>query len=115
MRYLRAILKNYIGIYNGIGLYEIDLDFTKCQHNIILITGRNGSGKTVTMNSINPFPDGSSSFIPDRTAEKILTLASDGDIYDIQIISPADIKGGRKTTKAFIQKYGVELNENGNV
>jgi len=96
------------------GLYEIDLDFTKCQHNIILITGRNGSGKTVTMNSINPFPDGSSSFIPDKTAEKILTLSSDGDIYNIQIISPADIKG-RKTTKAFIQKNGVELNENGNV
>ena len=114
MRYLRAILKNYIGIYNGMGLYEIDLDFTKCQHNIVLITGRNGSGKTVTMNSINPFPDGSSSFIPDKTAEKILTLSSDGDIYNIQIISPADVKG-RKTTKAFIQKNGVELNENGNV
>lgn len=114
MRYLRAILKNYIGIYNGMGLYEIDLDFTKCQHNIVLITGRNGSGKSVTMNSINPFPDGSSSFIPDKTAEKILTLSSDGDIYNIQIISPCDVKG-RKTTKAYIQKNGIELNENGNV
>lgn len=114
MRYLRAILKNYIGIYNGMGLYEIDLDFTKCQHNIVLITGRNGSGKSVTMNSINPFPDGSSSFIPDKTAEKILRLSSDGDIYDIQIISPCDVKG-RKTTKAYIQKNGIELNENGNV
>ena len=114
MKYLRATLKNYIGIYNGMGLTEIDIDFTKCQHNIILITGRNGSGKSVTMSSINPFPDGSSSFIPDKTAEKLLTLYSDGDIYTIQIISPADIKG-RKTTKAYIQKNGVELNENGNV
>ena len=114
MRYLRATFRNYIGFYNGMGLNEIDIDFTKCQHNIILITAQNGAGKSTLLNHLNPFPDGSSSFIPDKTAEKLLVLQNENDIYNIQITSPADLKG-RKTTKAYIQKNGIELNENGNV
>ena len=105
---------NYIGFYNGMGLYEVNIDFRKCTHNIILITGKNGSGKSTLMNHLNPFPDGSNSFIPNKTAEKHLVLFDKGDTYTIQIVSPADLKG-RKTTKAYIQKNGTELNENGNV
>ena len=114
MKYLNATFKNYIGFFNGMGLYEITIDFTKCQHDIILIQGGNGRGKSTIMNHLNPFPDSSNSFIPDKTAEKDLTLFSEGDTYTIQIISPADLKG-RKTTKAYIQKNGIELNENGNI
>ena len=114
MRYLRATFRNYIGFYNGMGLNEIDIDFTRCKHNIVLITGLNGSGKSTLLFHLNLFPDGSSSFIPDKTAEKLLVLQSGEDIYNIKIISPADLKG-RKTTKAYIQKNGIELNENGNV
>ena len=114
MKYLRATFKNYIGFFNGMGLYKVDIDLSKCIHNIVLIQGCNGSGKSTLLFHLNPFPDGSSSFIPDKTAEKDLVLAHENDIYTIQIVSPADLKG-RKTTKAFIQKNGVELNENGNV
>lgn len=114
MKYLQATFKNYIGFYNGMGLYEVNIDFRKCQHNIVLITGKNGSGKSTLMNHLNPFPDSSSSFIPGKTAEKHLVLFDQGDIYTIQIVSPADLKG-RKTTKAYIQKNGTELNENGNI
>ena len=114
MRYLRATFKNYIGFFNGMGLYKVDIDLTKCIHNIVLIQGCNGSGKSTLLFHLNPFPDGSTSFIPDKTAEKDLVLSHEGDIYTIQIISPADLKG-RKTTKAFIQKNGIELNENGNI
>lgn len=114
MRYLRATFKNYIGFLNGMGLDCVDIDFTKCQHNIILINGMNGSGKSTLLEHLNPFPDGSSSFIPDKSAGKDLVLQNENDIYSIRIISPVDIKG-RKTTKAYIQKNGIELNENGNV
>ena len=114
MKYLQATFKNYIGFYNGMGLYEVNIDFRKCTHNIILITGKNGSGKSTLMNHLNPFPDSSNSFIPNKTAEKHLVLFDKGDTYTIQIVSPADLKG-RKTTKAYIQKNGTELNENGNV
>ena len=114
MKYLHCKFINYIGIYNGMGLTEISIDFTKCIHNIVLITGRNGSGKSTIMNHLNPFPDSSTSFISEKTAEKHLVLSHEGDTYTIQLISPADIKG-RKTTKAYIHKNGIELNENGNV
>ena len=111
MRFLRSRFKNYIGFYNGMGLDEIDIDFTKCTHNIVLIDGKNGSGKSTLLVHLNIFPDASTDFIPERTAEKDLILTNGTDIYNIQIISPADSKG-RKTTKAYIQKNGIELNEN---
>lgn len=114
MKYLQAVFKNYIGFYNGMGLTEVNIDFRKCTHNIVLIIGKNGSGKSTLLDHLNPFPDSSNSFIPNKTGEKHLVLFDKGDTYTIQIISPADLKG-RKTTKAYIQKNGVELNENGNI
>ena len=33
MKYLHCKFINYIGIYNGMGLTEISIDFTKCIHN----------------------------------------------------------------------------------
>lgn len=115
MRYLYARFEGYIGFYTGLGLSKLEIDFTKCKHNIVLISGMNGSGKSTLMNALSVFPDDSSSFVDFLDGKKILRLLSNDDIYNINIISASDGKGGRKTTKAFIQKNGVELNENGNV
>lgn len=115
MRYIYACFKGYIGFYNGLGLDKVEIDFSKCKNNIVLISGKNGSGKSTLINSLNPFPDPSSSFTPNKDAEKILTLIDNGDTYFIRIVSPSDSKGGRKQTKAFISKNGVELNDNGNI
>ena len=115
MKYLRAKFKGYIGFYSGLGLEIVDIDFTRSTHNIILITGINGCGKSTLINSLNIFPDGSAAFIPGEDAEKLLVLTDGVNVYEIRIISQADDKGGRKTTKAFIKKNGAELNENGNV
>ena len=115
MRYLRIKLTGYIGIFNGMGLDFIDIDFTKCLHNIVVIKGMNGVGKSTLLSALNVFPDGSSSFIPYKDAKKEIVISDDVNIYEIQITSPADNNGGRKVTKAFIQKNGVELNSNGNV
>jgi len=115
MRYLYARFEGYIGFYTGLGLTKLEIDFSKCKHNIVLISGMNGCGKSTLMNSLSIFPDDSSSFVEFLDARKVLRLLSGDDIYDINISSPSDGKGGRKGTKAFIQKNGVELNENGNV
>ena len=115
MRYLYARFEGYIGFYTGLGLTKLEIDFTKCKHNIVLISGMNGCGKSTLMNSLSVFPDDSSSFVEFLDGKKILRLTDGQDIYEINIISQADGKGGRKGTKAFIQKNGVELNENGNV
>jgi DNA repair exonuclease SbcCD ATPase subunit len=115
MKLLEANLKGYIGFYNGMGLDEVHIDFRKCQNDIILIIGMNGSGKSTLLDSLNLFPDPSSSFTPNVDGEKYLVLQADSDIYEIRIISPSDLKGGRKQAKAFIRKNGLELNENGNI
>lgn len=115
MRYTYACFKNYIGFYNGLGLEKVEIDFTRSRNNIILISGINGCGKSTLMNSLNPFPDPSSSYVPKRDAEKVLALIDGGDTFHIRITSPCDVKGNRKVTKAFISKNGLELNENGNI
>lgn len=115
MRYTYASFTGYAGFFHGLGLKTFEVDFTRCVSNIILIVGKNASGKTTLMNSLNLFPDPSLNFLSNMDAEKKLSLIDNGNRYDIQITSPIDSKGSRKVTKAFIQKNGLELNSNGNV
>ena len=53
MRYKSIELINYAGIYNGMGLTQIKIDFTQCISNKIIIRGSNGSGKSTLMSAIN--------------------------------------------------------------
>lgn len=114
MRYMYACFENYIGFYNGLGLDKIEIDFTKGKNKIVLISGSNGCGKSTLLNALNIFPDPYSSFVPNKPGKKILSLIDNQDRYDIQIISGWK-NNKRETTKAFIQKNGLELNSNGNV
>ena len=66
----RLKLVNYGGIYNGMGLNEIEIDFTRCQHRIILIKGDNGTGKSTIESALKPLPDDNSSFIFGKDAMK---------------------------------------------
>lgn len=115
MRFLDAVFIGYIGFKNGMGLDKVHIDFTKCKNNIVLISGKNGSGKSTLLSSLNIFPDPSICFTPGIDARKEFIIQDQDIIYNIQIISQADNSGGRKTTKAFIQKNGIELNTNGNI
>lgn len=115
MFYCRIKLVNYIGIFNGMGLDSIEIDFTKCRHNIVVIKGMNGVGKSTLLSSLNLFPEGSGAFVPYKDSRKEIDITDGTNMYTIQLLSPADNNGGRKVTKAFIQKNGVELNPNGNV
>lgn len=121
MKYLRLKLINYIGIYNGMRLNEIEIDFTKAKSKIIMIKGDNGSGKSTLYNSLHPFPDNNEYLIPELPAEKQIDLQNGDDIYYIRIFHGINKKGERETTKVFMKKGSIytneteELNENGNV
>ena len=52
MKFLSVYLSNYIGIYNGMGLYDIHIDMSKCRNRITIIRGDNGSGKSTTIKMI---------------------------------------------------------------
>ena len=120
MRFTYLELENYIGIYNGMGLYNIQIDFLKAKHRICVIKGTNGSGKTTIQSALSLFPDGNESFIPDKPARKVVRVMKDNDIYEIKFYHDLRPSGGRIPTKAFISKKTadgneVELNPNGNV
>lgn len=118
MRYKSIELINYAGIYNGMGLNHITIDFTRCMSNKIVIRGSNGSGKSTIINSIHPMPDGNDRFIPGVEARKNIVLVDGMVEYSIRYIHPVTMSG-RGTTKGYISKsingQMVELNPNGNI
>ena len=112
--YLKLI--GYIGIFNGLGLQKIEIDFSKCRNNITLLVGSNGSGKSTLQKAMTPFPDGNENFTPGKNAEKdINIITSDGILYSMQMIHPISKSGTRATPKCYIQRQGVELNQEGAV
>ena len=119
MKFLSIYLSNYIGIYNGMGLYEIHIDMTRCKNRITIIRGDNGSGKSTLSKAMNLFPDPNDSFIPGMIARKEIILTDHDILYKLVFIHGIKQNGERDTTKAYITKTfngtAVELNENGNV
>ena len=119
MKYKWIELQGYAGIYNGMKLTNIKIDFTKCRTNKILIKGDNGSGKSTLENAINPNPDSNDCFIPNCEARKNLCIYDNGIDYIIRYIHPINQNGTRGTTKGYISKLingqMVELNPNGNI
>lgn len=119
MKYKWIELSGYAGFYNGMGLTQIKIDFTKCKTNKIIIRGSNGSGKSTLINSINPNPDTNDKFIPGMEARKNICLENDGIEYIIKYIHPVNNKGARAVNRGYISKSingeMVELNPNGNI
>ncbi len=119
MKFASIYLSNYIGVYNGMGLYEIHIDMTKCKNRITIIRGDNGSGKSTLSKAMSLFPDPNDSFIPGLPARKEIILMDGETFYKLTFIHGIKPNGERDTTKAYITKtfndHAVELNENGNV
>ena len=118
MKYKWIELYGYAGIYNGMGLNHIKIDFTKCKTNKIIIRGSNGSGKSTIMKAISPNPDSNDTFIPNMEARKNICLIYNEIEYIIRYIHPIT-STGRGTTKGYISKMIngqlTELNPNGNI
>lgn len=112
-------LKNFIGIYSGMKLKEITLDFSKHEFSMYLLAGMNGSGKTTILKSLNPLPGVASDMIREgKEGEKEIILEDEDFIYKIRHVY-LPTKSTFKTS-SYIEKidnYGnvMDLNPNGNV
>lgn len=119
MRLKSATLHGLWGVYSASGKKEIHIDFTKCMHNIILIVGKNGSGKTTIWEALQPIPLPSSKFIDKEPGFVHLEYFYEDLIYKIRIEYPITNSRDRAQTKAFISRISdndsVELNPNGNI
>jgi DNA repair exonuclease SbcCD ATPase subunit len=122
MRINYAKFVNFTGIYAGIGVKELELDFTIGKNKIIMPLGGNGAGKTTLMSILNPYRDtnderSDSYILLDHPGEKILHLQDGEDLYVIHHLYKKVDAEGKATghNKSFISKNGVELNENGGI
>jgi exonuclease SbcC len=55
MKPLSLKLRGAIGIRDGLGLEQVEIDFTRFSPGLIAIIGDNGSGKTTSMGNMQPF------------------------------------------------------------
>ena len=111
MRLLRLRLENYIGIYNGMGLNRIEIDFSKCIHKVLIIKGDNGTGKSTIFKALTPLADSSINFIPDKTAIKEIAYETDFQTI-LNIKYESVVKDGiRRPTKCYLNR----LNPDGSI
>lgn len=115
MRFMYIKLVGYAGFYHGMGLTELEIDFSTSKFPISVITGPNACGKSTLLNALNLLPDSNDKFEPGMNASKFMRIFDNGTIYEIFMNHPVDSKGNRAVTKVSILKDGVELNPNGNV
>jgi DNA repair exonuclease SbcCD ATPase subunit len=122
MRITYIKLKNFIGIYNGTGKTELEIDFSKKNKNrIIILAGENGSGKTTLLSTLHPFADTmdlrSDIILSGKDGYKEIHIEHEGKKYKIE--HHYMNKNKRKSVKSFIAEWaGIawdELNENGTV
>lgn len=121
MKILYLKLTNFINIVTAFNTETIEIDFSKSNNNVILLTGPNGSGKTSILSCLHPFPTNGNMdvrsdnpiIVPRENGYKEIHISNGDDLYVIQHFYTRN--SDKHIIKSYIQKNGVELNENGNV
>jgi len=120
----KIVLKNFIGIRNGLDKNELTIDFKKLLNkDIIVILGENGTGKSTLSSVLHALPgttDKRNRFIIEdkEGVKKVIYERDDGVEYNCKLVYTPSKTG--HNTKGFITKIGsdgesVELNPNGNI
>lgn len=113
MKILKLKLRGAIGIRKGLGVEEIEIDFSNFQSGLIALTGRNGSGKTTVMENLHPYRqmvsrDGSlQSHFYLKDSHRILDFEFNGNNYQAKILIDA-LTGG---SEAYLFCEGKPLND----
>lgn len=113
MKITRMYLENFIGIYAGTGRTVIDVDFTKGNNQIIVLSGKNGSGKSTFMSLCHPLrgtlDNRTDIILPGKVGHSICELILDDGRKCV-----TEHYYGKKN-KSFISIDGKELNDNGSI
>lgn len=113
MKILKLKLRGAIGIRKGLGVEEVEIDFTNFQSGLIALTGRNGSGKTTIMENLHPYRmmvsrDGSlQNHFYLKDSYRILHFVQNDKEYESKILIDA-LTGG---SEAYLICNGKPLND----
>lgn len=95
MKLLNLKLRGSIGVKKGLGLDQIEIDFTQFGSGLVAITGRNGSGKTSILEQLHPYRclvsrEGSlASHFFLKDSYRILKFEQDSKVYEAKILVDA--------------------------
>lgn len=123
MRITRLYLKNFIHIYSGMHKRVVELNLKDINKKINIFIGKMGSGKTAILGHLQPFS--SYGTLDSRNQEDLILAEEDGlkeieyeindHYYKIQHKYTWNKSSKTHSVKSYIQRDGIELNENGNV
>lgn len=115
MKITYLLLENFAGIYVGLGLKKLEIDFKNNKNPMIILNGKNGSGKTVILSALSPFRDS-------NDERKDIILEGEKGYKEIHFTHKKNkyvIKHfygpNSNQNKSFISKNDKELNENGGI
>jgi exonuclease SbcC len=113
MKLLNLKLRGSIGVKKGLGLDQIEIDFTQFASGLVAITGRNGSGKTSILEQLHPYRclvsrEGSlTSHFFLKDSHRILKFEQDDKVYEAKILIDA-LTGG---SEAYLICNDIPLND----
>ena len=115
------ILENFKNIKTGLKANRLEIDFSKRENVICLITGPNGMGKTSLLSCLTPFATlgnldirENNQLILDRMpGYKQIVIMNGNDEIDIEHFY--SVNKDSHSVKSYFKLNGAELNPNGNV
>ncbi len=113
MRIIMLQLRGAIGISKGLGVEEIEIDFSSFTSGLIALIGENGKGKTTIIENLHPYRrlvsrEGNlADHFYLKDSYRKLTFNYSGDVYTSEIY----IDGYTKKVEAYLKKDGISLND----
>lgn len=113
MRLVRLKLRGAIGISKGLGLDEVEIDFSKFNSGLIVMEGENGKGKTTIIENLHPYRrlvsrEGNlADHFYLKDSYRKLEFVYNGMNYSSEIY----IDGCTKKIEAYLRENGFPLND----
>ena len=115
------ILENFKNIKTGLKANRLEIDFSKRENTICLITGPNGMGKTSLLSCLTPFAtlgnldirENNQLILDKKPGYKKIVIMNGSDEIDIEHFY--SVNKDSHSVKSYFKLNGAELNPNGNV